>query len=75
MKVIQLYGLAEVGFVASFTENDYNTALTLPASVGKPLTGVKMKVVNTESRKSVSADIWGELLVKGSGMMLGYVIK
>lgn len=71
MKVIQVYGLTEAGFVAAFTENDYNAALSLPSSVGKALPGVKMKVVKYDTREVLGADAWGELMVKGTGVMVG----
>lgn len=71
VKVIQAYGLVEVGLVAAFEENDYGTALQHPMSVGKPLPGVRIKVVDLETRKPLGPNCRGELVVKGDSLMLG----
>lgn len=72
VKVIQTYGLVEVGFVAAFEENDYANALEHPMSVGKVLPGVRIKVVDVDTRKPLGANCRGELIVKGNSVMLGY---
>lgn len=72
IKVIQTYGLVEVGLVAAFEESDYATALEYPMSVGRILPGVKIKVVDLDTRVPLGPNCRGELLVKGDSVMLGY---
>lgn len=73
IKVIQAYGLVEVGLVAAFKEIDYTTALEYPMSVGRLLPGLTIKVVDLETRKSLGPNCRGELIVKGDSLMLGYL--
>lgn len=72
IKVIQTYGLVELGLVAAFEENDYATALEYPMSVGRVLPGVKIKVVDVDTRVPLGPNCRGELLVKSDSVMLGY---
>lgn len=72
VKVIQAYGLVETGLVAAFEESDYGTALERPMSVGRLLPGIRTKVVDLETRKSLGPNCKGELVVKGDSLMLGY---
>jgi len=56
MPILNCYGQTEAGPVISMNRPDDN----LPASVGKPLMGVNVRIEN------------GELLAKGPGVMTGY---
>lgn len=73
IKVLQTYGLVEVGLVAAFRESDYTTALEHPMSVGSVVPGVKIRVVDVETRKPLGPNCRGELIVKGDSLMLGYL--
>lgn len=71
VKVIQTYCLVEVGLVAAFEEENYSPALERPMSVGGLLPGVKVKILDLETRKALGPNCRGELVVKGDSLMLG----
>lgn len=69
VKILEGYGLSETSPVASF-----NVAFkpTKPGSIGEPLWGVEMKVVN-EFDQELPVGEAGELLIRGHNVMKGYL--
>ncbi|MBQ2747694.1 MAG: AMP-binding protein, partial [Firmicutes bacterium] len=60
--MIQGYGMSENGPIISVNRDRYSK----PASVGQPLPGTKVKVIDKDERGI------GEIIVKGPSIMLGY---
>ncbi|KAK4872937.1 hypothetical protein RN001_014966 [Aquatica leii] len=72
-KVLQCYGLSEMsGLVAGFPISDYDIADERPGSVGKVLPGIKFKIIDLKTGQVLGSDWWGELIVTGASLMLGY---
>jgi long-chain acyl-CoA synthetase len=69
IKILEGYGLSETSPVASF-----NVAFkpTKPGSVGEPIWGVEMKVVD-ETDQDLPVGQAGELLIRGHCVMKGYL--
>ncbi len=69
VKILEGYGLSETSPVASF-----NVAFkpTKPGSIGEPLWGVDMKVVD-ENDQELPVGERGELLIRGHNVMKGYL--
>jgi long-chain acyl-CoA synthetase len=67
-KVLEGYGLSETSPVASFNHPDRERK---PGSIGTPLAGVEMKVVD-DAREEVAGGEIGEILIKGHNVMKGY---
>ncbi len=65
--VIEGYGLSEASPVVSFNSFDVQKAGT----VGVPLPGVMVKIVDDEEREVPIGEV-GELIVKGNNVMKGY---
>ncbi|OBH60271.1 long-chain fatty acid--CoA ligase [Mycobacterium sp. E2479] len=61
--VLEAYGLSETSPLASFNHPDRERK---PGSIGTPVTGVEMKLVN------VSEDGVGEIAIRGHNVMKGY---
>lgn len=68
VKILEGYGLSETSPIASF--NHYQKE-TKPGSVGTPVWGVKMCIVDS-SGNEVPAGEQGEILIKGHNLMKGY---
>jgi long-chain acyl-CoA synthetase len=66
--VIEGYGLSETSPVASFNHADRERK---PGSIGTPIEGVEMKVVD-ESGAEVPAGEIGEIVIRGHNVMKGY---
>ncbi|HOV79284.1 MAG TPA: long-chain fatty acid--CoA ligase [Bacillota bacterium] len=66
-RVVEGYGLSEASPAVSF--NPLNA--TKPGSVGLPVPGVKVRIVDDHGRELEPGEI-GELLVQGPNVMLGY---
>jgi malonyl-CoA/methylmalonyl-CoA synthetase len=66
-EILERYGMTETGMNLS---NAY-TGPRLPGTVGTPLPGVSVRIVDREGRE-VSAGDEGELLVRGSNVFAGY---
>jgi long-chain acyl-CoA synthetase len=65
--LVEGYGLTETSPAATFNhEHEYR-----PGSVGTPVDLVEMRVVDEEDR-DVPAGAWGEVVVRGPNVMLGY---
>ncbi|MCW8331218.1 long-chain fatty acid--CoA ligase [Photobacterium sp. SDRW27] len=69
--VIEGYGLSESSPVAAFNHLEYERK---PGSIGQPLPGVTMKVVDDQGNE-VPQGKEGELLIRGHNVMKGYYKK
>jgi long-chain acyl-CoA synthetase len=67
--VLEGYGLSETTAVASFNHRD---RVRLPGSIGTPIAGVEMKVVDGE-RATLGTDEVGEIAIRGHNVMKGYL--
>jgi long-chain acyl-CoA synthetase len=68
-KVLEGYGLSETSPVASFNHPDRERK---PGSIGTPIDGVEMKVVDDNGEEVPTGEI-GEILIKGHNVMKGYL--
>jgi long-chain acyl-CoA synthetase len=66
--VLEGYGLSETSPVASFSQADRERK---PGSIGTPVEGVEMKVVD-EDRREVAPGEVGEIAIRGPNVMKGY---
>src|SRR4051812_12256714 len=67
-KVLEGYGLSETSPVASFNHPDRERK---PGSIGTPIEGVEMKVVDDDGKEVPQGEV-GEILIKGHNVMKGY---
>ena len=67
-KVLEGYGLSETSPVASFNHPDRERK---PGSIGTPLEGVEMRVVDEDGNELPGGEI-GEIQIKGHNVMKGY---
>ncbi len=67
-KVLEGYGLSETSPVASFNHPDKERK---PGSIGTPIEGVEMKVVDDDGKEVPQGEV-GEILIKGHNVMKGY---
>jgi long-chain acyl-CoA synthetase len=67
-KVLEGYGLSESSPVASFNHPDRERK---PGSIGTPIEGVEMKVVDDDGNEVEQGDV-GEIVIKGHNVMNGY---
>src|SRR3954453_13978619 len=68
-KVLEGYGLSETSPVASFNHPDKERK---PGSIGTPIKGVEMKLVDDEGNDVEGTDEVGEIAIKGHNIMKGY---
>ncbi len=66
--LLEGYGLSETSPVATFNQPGH---VRKPGSIGTPLVGVELRVVDDEDRE-VPAGTVGELLIRGHNVMKGY---
>jgi long-chain acyl-CoA synthetase len=66
--ILEGYGLSETSPVASFNHRDRERK---PGSIGTPIWGVDMKVVDAED-KEVAVGETGEIVIRGHNIMKGY---
>jgi long-chain acyl-CoA synthetase len=66
--VLEGYGLSETSPVASFNRLDRDRK---PGSIGTPVTGVEMRVVDQTGRPVVTGEV-GEIAIRGHNVMKGY---
>jgi len=66
--VLEGYGLSETSPVASFNHPD---RVRKPGSVGTPIRGVEMKVIDEEGNETPPGER-GEIAIKGHNVMRGY---
>jgi long-chain acyl-CoA synthetase len=67
-KVLEGYGLSETSPVASFNHPDRERK---PGSIGTPVAGVEMKVVDDEGLDLPTGEV-GEIVIRGHNVMKGY---
>jgi long-chain acyl-CoA synthetase len=67
-KILEGYGLSETSPVASFNHPDKQRK---PGSIGTPIEGVEMKVVDDDGNEVAQGEV-GEILIKGDNVMKGY---
>jgi long-chain acyl-CoA synthetase len=67
--ILEGYGLSETSPVASFNHPDRERK---PGSIGTPIAGVEMKVVDDEGREVPQGEV-GEIVIKGPNVMKGYL--
>jgi long-chain acyl-CoA synthetase len=67
-KVLEGYGLSETSPVASFNHADRERK---PGSIGTPIEGVEMKVVDEHDHEVAQGEI-GEIVIRGHNVMKGY---
>ncbi len=63
------YGLTEVVTVSCVNTLKYNKEGT----VGKPLPGIQMGIINQKTKELLEADVAGEIVINGPTMMNGYL--
>ncbi|MES2068737.1 MAG: long-chain fatty acid--CoA ligase [Pseudomonadota bacterium] len=68
IKILEGYGLSETSPVATFSHQDFQS---IPGSVGQPVTGVEVRVVN-ENDETQPVGERGEIVVRGHCVMKGY---
>jgi long-chain acyl-CoA synthetase len=66
--ILEGYGLSETSPVASFNHVDRERK---PGSIGTPITGVEMKVVDDGGHELPSGEV-GEIAIRGHNVMKGY---
>lgn len=66
--ILEGYGLSETSPVASFNQLDRPTK---PGSIGTPIWGVEMDVVDLEGRPVAEGEL-GEIVIRGHNVMKGY---
>ena len=66
--ILEAYGLSETSPVASFNHPDRERK---PGSIGTPLEGVEMRVVNAEGASLPAGEV-GEIAIRGPNVMKGY---
>jgi len=66
--VLEGYGLSETSPVASFNHLDREHK---PGSIGTPIEGVEMKVVDDEDNELAPGEV-GEIVIRGHNVMKGY---
>ena len=66
--ILEGYGLSETSPVASFNHPDKERK---PGSIGTPIEGVEMKVVDDDGNEVEQGEI-GEIVIKGHNIMKGY---
>jgi long-chain acyl-CoA synthetase len=67
-KILEGYGLSETSPVASFNHPDRERK---PGSIGTPVEGVEMKVVDDDGKDVPAGDV-GEIVIRGHNVMKGY---
>jgi len=67
-KILEGYGLSETSPVASFNHPDKERK---PGSIGTPIQGVEMKLVDDDGNDSPEGDV-GEIAIRGHNVMKGY---
>src|SRR5215210_6500467 len=68
-EVLEGYGLSETSPVASFNHPERDRK---PGSIGTPIKGVEMKLVDEEGNDVEGTDEVGEIAIKGHNIMKGY---
>jgi long-chain acyl-CoA synthetase len=67
--ILEGYGLSETSPAASFTTRD---GPRTPGSVGRPIWGCEMRLIDDEGREITAPLVAGEIEIKGHNVMKGY---
>ncbi|MDO9576406.1 MAG: AMP-binding protein [Candidatus Cloacimonadales bacterium] len=67
--ILEGYGATETSPVVSVNQPDHNK----PGSIGRPISGVKVKIIDHETDEEISAGEEGKIMVKGDLVMKGYL--
>ena len=71
VKLVQVYGMTETGFLTSLEAKE-DTMEQLLTSCGRPCPGIDVQVVDSSSGRPVEAGQPGEIVARGANVMLGY---
>jgi long-chain acyl-CoA synthetase len=66
--ILEGYGLSETSPIATFNHLEF---ARIPGSVGQPLVGVEVRIVDAEGRSVADGEI-GEVAIRGHNIMKGY---
>lgn len=69
VRILEGYGLSETSPVVTFSQPGQNNP---PGSIGKPIWGVEVKLVDPDWTEVSEKDAVGEIAVKGHNIMKGY---
>jgi long-chain acyl-CoA synthetase len=69
VKILEGYGLSETSPVATFNRLDREVK---PGSVGLPVWGVEVRLVDQDDQEVVGPDELGEIAIRGHNIMKGY---
>lgn len=69
IEILEGYGATETSPVISVNTPDFNK----PGSIGKPLPGVRVKILDRETDEELPANREGKIVVKGDLVMKGYL--
>jgi long-chain acyl-CoA synthetase len=69
VNILEGYGLSETSPVASFNPTD---RVKKPGSIGPPIWGVEMKLIDDAGKTIDAIDTPGEICIKGHNVMKGY---
>lgn len=67
--ILEGYGTTETSPVISVNQPDYNK----PGSIGRPIPGVRVKILDHETDKELPVGREGKIMVKGDLVMKGYL--
>nr|CAH7766200.1 unnamed protein product [Callosobruchus chinensis] len=73
VKFLQCYCLTETGCIAATRLSSYNKSMLKLGGIGNLTMNCRIRIVDTETRKGVGPNCYGELLYTGDGLMLGYL--
>ncbi|MEZ5093940.1 long-chain fatty acid--CoA ligase [Nocardioides sp.] len=70
VQILEGYGLSETSPVATFSDPDREPR---PGSIGVPIWGVELKLIDNEWNTVEGADEIGEIAIRGHNIMTGYL--
>jgi long-chain acyl-CoA synthetase len=70
VQILEGYGLSETSPVATFSDPDRDPR---PGSIGIPVWGIEVKLVDSEWKTVDGADAVGEIAIRGHAVMKGYL--
>jgi long-chain acyl-CoA synthetase len=69
VKLVQVYGLSETGFLTGLQDHEHTEARLL--SCGRPCPGIDLRVVDEWGQERATGDA-GEIVTRGANVMRGY---
>ncbi|VEN34457.1 unnamed protein product [Callosobruchus maculatus] len=73
VKFLQCYCLTETGCIAATRLSSYSKSMFKQGGIGPLTMNCRVRIVDTETRKGVGPNSYGELLYTGDGLMLGFI--